>query len=122
MIIERCLRYRVITPFPSFVVRRMICINGSYRSGQFTMKTSRKSKAPAVNLSSKKPGKITEVPEAAGASGGPTGGFILPHHHIAERAYFLYIRNGCIQGQDHENWREADAQLAAEAHLRAFDP
>ncbi len=33
---------------------------------------------------------------------------------IAERAWALWIRGGCMPGQDRQNWLEAERQLKAE--------
>ncbi len=56
----------------------------------------------------------TTVTRAAGAakpSGRTTG---LTNEQIAARAYFIWQSKGCPQGQDDQNWREAEAQLKRE--------
>lgn len=39
----------------------------------------------------------------------------LTHQQIAERAYYIWLRKGRPRGQDLENWREAEADLLAQA-------
>ncbi len=42
------------------------------------------------------------------------GVIVLPtHDEIATRAYALYIRNGRIDGDEVQNWREAERELRA---------
>jgi hypothetical protein len=36
------------------------------------------------------------------------------HEQIAERARAIWIRGGCVPGQDQPNWYEAEAQLKGE--------
>ena len=37
------------------------------------------------------------------------------HEQIAQRAEHLWRQGGCLPGRDEQNWREAEAQLKAEA-------
>jgi hypothetical protein len=37
---------------------------------------------------------------------------------VAERAWALWIRGGCMPGQDHQNWFEAERQLKAELGVK----
>jgi len=44
----------------------------------------------------------------AGAQVRPT------HEQIAERARTIWLEQGCLAGQDEQNWHDAEAQLKAE--------
>jgi hypothetical protein len=37
---------------------------------------------------------------------------------IAERAWALWVRGGCMPGQDRQNWFEAERQLKAELGIQ----
>jgi hypothetical protein len=50
----------------------------------------------------------TPVPAAAGPS------VHIPHDKIEARAYEIWVRKGKPQGQDLQNWTEAEAELRAE--------
>jgi hypothetical protein len=36
-----------------------------------------------------------------------------PEDEVARKAYFIYLDQGCPQGQDKQHWFEAEAQLVA---------
>jgi len=38
------------------------------------------------------------------------------HDDIAKRAYEIYLKNGCKEGQGEENWRQAEHELRAGKH------
>jgi hypothetical protein len=38
------------------------------------------------------------------------------HAEIARRAYDIYLRNGCTQGQCEANWHQAEYELLTAAH------
>ena len=40
------------------------------------------------------------------------------HDQIAERAWAIWIKGGCLPGQDRHNWLEAERQLKAELGIR----
>jgi hypothetical protein len=40
------------------------------------------------------------------------------HEQVAERAWALWIRGGCMPGQDRQNWFEAERQLKAELGIQ----
>jgi hypothetical protein len=46
------------------------------------------------------------------ATKGPT------QEQVAERAWALWIRGGCMPGQDRQNWFEAERQLKAELGIQ----
>ena len=54
--------------------------------------------------------KTTKVATAPAA--GPTS------EQIAQRAWSLWVKGGCMKGQDDKNWYEAEQQLKAEMGIR----
>lgn len=38
----------------------------------------------------------------------------LPHDKITQRAYEIWVRKGRPEGQDEQNWKEAEAELRTE--------
>jgi len=42
----------------------------------------------------------------------------MNHDEIARRAYLIWQRRGCPQGQDHQNWLEAEQELKTQASSR----
>ena len=42
----------------------------------------------------------------------------IPHDKIAARAYEIWVRKGQLDGQDFQNWTEAEAELRAEFAAR----
>ena len=49
------------------------------------------------------------------AEGDGTESFTPNHHAVAERAYRLYEKRGCVHGHDVEDWLEAERELRGEA-------
>jgi hypothetical protein len=39
----------------------------------------------------------------------------IPHERIAKRAYEKWMKRGCPQGTEFQDWLEAEAELVAEA-------
>ena len=59
--------------------------------------------------------KTRESTRAKTKSGnGKNGDFELTHERIAERAYSIWQSRGCLTGQDHLYWQEAEEQLRLE--------
>jgi hypothetical protein len=67
----------------------------------------------------------TSGPQAGGATMAPprragtksrsaTTGPKITHDQIARRAHEIWVKQGCIHGQDQDHWFEAERQLKAE--------
>jgi hypothetical protein len=47
------------------------------------------------------------------------GVIVMPAHDvIARRAYYIYVKSGCKQGQCKQNWHQAETELQAADHRR----
>lgn len=75
------------------------------------MKNQKRNQITATSTTAKAPGT---------APGKPFAGTPPPHQEIAERAYYLYLSQGCPCGQSEQHWREAEAQLTVETHLEIW--
>jgi hypothetical protein len=49
------------------------------------------------------------------SSGGDTFTTLPTHEQISRRAYEIYVRNGCREGQTEQNWLQAERELLTEA-------
>jgi Protein of unknown function (DUF2934) len=54
------------------------------------------------------------TPQTAKPSIPTTPGINVPHEKIAMRAYEKWVKRGCPQGTDKQDWIEAEAELKAE--------
>jgi hypothetical protein len=54
------------------------------------------------------------TPQTAKPSTPTTTGPQVPHDKIAMRAYEKWVKKGCPQGTDQQDWMEAEAELKAE--------
>jgi hypothetical protein len=76
---------------------------------------AKKTAAPAAKhvkkpASTKKPlRKRSTLPPVSSTS--PEVAEEVTHEEIATRAYFIYIRAGCPEGQEMQHWLEAEAQF-----------
>jgi len=53
-------------------------------------------------------------PPAPTTDPNPTGIDVRPSQdEVAKRAYFIYLKQGCPQGQDVQHWLEAEAQAVS---------
>ena len=48
---------------------------------------------------------------------GPILTTVLTHEEVAERAYDIYVQNGCHEGQCQQNWEQAEKDLRARGLL-----
>lgn len=59
--------------------------------------------------------KTTQMSEMQHAQKSPHPGLVdaaLPtHKDISRRAYEIYVKNGCRQGQSEQNWLQAEQEL-----------
>ena len=72
-------------------------------------------------ISSVRPGKPEVTPLRPAGTQTPAGAVTKlknpqrpTQEQIAERAWALWVRGGCMPGQDRQNWFEAERQLKAE--------
>ena len=55
------------------------------------------------------------TPKRAAAGSAACGSIVMPtREQISARARAIWEAKGCVQGQDEQNWQEAEAQLRAE--------
>lgn len=52
----------------------------------------------------------------------PPAAVELPHDKITQRAYEIWVRKGRPEGQDEQNWTEAEAELRAELTGKPAEP
>ncbi len=78
-------------------------------------------KEPVQTIGSLRPGKPEVTPLRPAAAQTPMSMAPKPksakgptQEQIAERAWALWVRGGCMPGQDRHNWFEAERQLKAE--------
>jgi hypothetical protein len=81
-------------------------------------------KEPVQTISSTRSGKPevtplrpagTQTPQSAAAKAKSKA---LTQEQIGERAWALWVRGGCMPGQDRQNWFEAERQLKAELGIQ----
>jgi hypothetical protein len=60
--------------------------------------------------------KVTPL-RPAGATPPPTAKTEVSRERIAERAYEIWVQQGCRHGWDRQHWLEAERQLKAESGL-----
>ena len=46
---------------------------------------------------------------------------ILTHEEISKRAYEIYVRNGCKEGQCKQNWQQAEQELKNQSEWQEAD-
>ncbi|MCC5789306.1 MAG: DUF2934 domain-containing protein [Opitutales bacterium] len=64
------------------------------------------------NLSSPKKGTAAGQSSVPVATSKKTGDSVKsPEGNIAQRAYFMYIDQGCPQGMDIDHWLKAEAEI-----------
>lgn len=72
-------------------------------------------KTATTKTAVRKPRAATASKPSAKAKTGngaaPTVTMTLTHDQIARKAYEIWLAKGCPQGQDHVNWKEAEAAL-----------
>ncbi len=87
--------------------------------------TTKKAAVPATTsaLTTTKPAAAQPQPVASGPAGknGPTPvvQVTLNHEQIAQRAFAIWVAKGKPQGQDTQNWSDAENQLRQELARRA---
>jgi len=95
------------------------------KSATKTAKPASKAKTKAKPAAAVTPRKTTRAAKPAASKPAATrpsrarkpttnGQVELTHDLIAQRAYQIWLSNGCVPGRDDANWQEAVAQLQAE--------
>lgn len=83
-------------------------------TSQATASTSKTTRAKTERVASAKP-------TGTSANSAPQASPItveLHHDQVAQRAYAIWVAKGRPDGQDTQNWQEAEQQLTVELHRR----
>jgi hypothetical protein len=71
----------------------------------------------SVPVISSKPASKPSKPRGKTAARSSAPAVALTHEQIAARAYAVWLAKGQPQGQDEQNWRDAEAELKRELGL-----
>ena len=86
------------------------------KDGAVSSANSMRSRAGVKTL---RPAGGAKGKQGPSCSGSVSGVEVLgpAHQQIAERARVIWLRRGCVAGEDERNWLEAEAQLRQEMGL-----
>lgn len=81
--------------------------------------TTKAPTAPAAPIAAKAVPLTAKASPAAACCGGHTACATPNYEQIAQRAYEIWVAKGRPQGQDIENWKQAEVELTRSALISA---